>query len=91
MVFVAQVPSVGRVVHYLSRGSADGVFLPVCRAAIVTDVPAPPADSHGSLVDLVVLNPSGIFFDRNVPRDDTNTRGGTWHEPERAGTEGDER
>lgn len=31
-------PAVGRVVHYTSRGSADGVFAPLCRAAIVTDV-----------------------------------------------------
>jgi hypothetical protein len=31
-------PSVGRIVHYVARGSADGVFPRTCRAAIITDV-----------------------------------------------------
>lgn len=33
-----QTPSVGRVVHYLSRGSADGVYAPACRAATIVEV-----------------------------------------------------
>lgn len=35
---MTQTPSVGRVVHYQSRGSADGVFLPEPRAALITAV-----------------------------------------------------
>lgn len=31
-------PSVGRIVHYVSRGSADGKFPKTCRAAIITQV-----------------------------------------------------
>jgi hypothetical protein len=35
-----QHPSVGDRVHYVSRGSADGVYPPACRAATVTEVGA---------------------------------------------------
>ena len=35
-----QQPSVGRDVHYVSRGSADGVYGRECRAAKVTEVGA---------------------------------------------------
>lgn len=35
-----QLPAVGRIVHYRSRGSADGVFKAECRAAIITEVGA---------------------------------------------------
>ncbi len=31
-----QIPTVGRMVHYMSRGSADGVFPPMPRAATIT-------------------------------------------------------
>ncbi len=31
-------PAGGRIVHYVARGSADGVFPPACRAAILTEV-----------------------------------------------------
>ena len=33
-----QSPSVGRIVHYVSRGSADGHYPQACRAAIVTAI-----------------------------------------------------
>lgn len=51
-----QKPSVGRTVHYVARGSADGKFPPVCRAATVTEV-----DDTGR-VGLMVANPTGLFF-----------------------------
>lgn len=77
------VPSVGRVVHYQARGSADGVFPPVCRAATVSEVD--PDDS--ARVGLVVLNPEGLFFHSlragGVMADEEHKRGGTWHWPER--------
>ena len=31
-------PSIGRIVHYMARGSLDRVYPPVCRAAIITQV-----------------------------------------------------
>ena len=71
-------PTVGRIVHYVARGSADGKFPPVCRAAVVAEV----YDSEPTYAGLAVLNPSGIFFDRCWQNETTKT-GGTWHWPER--------
>jgi hypothetical protein len=56
-------PSVGRVVHYVSRGSADGQFPSVCRAAVITSTAT---GSGVTAVGLAVLNPTGMFFDRDV-------------------------
>ena len=77
-------PSVGRVVHYVSRGSADGVFPAVCRAAVVTEVDGLDAVVN---VGLAVLNPTGLFFDREVLEFGScaTLRPGTWHWPERVG------
>lgn len=70
-------PSVGRIVHYVSRGSADGVFEPECRAAVIAAV----ADECN--VDLVVLNPAGVYFN-SATLDEDEKCGGSWHWPERA-------
>lgn len=69
--------SVGRSVHYVARGSADGKFPPVCRAAVVAATVDAPDENGGTQADLVVLNPQGIFFDR-CPYDPANTPG-TFH------------
>ena len=69
-------PSVGRIVHYVSRGSADGIFTPECRAAIITDI----SEDNGR-VALMVLNPQGIFWDWDMHYDESN-KPGTWHWPE---------
>jgi hypothetical protein len=84
---VTPMPSIGRIVHYRSRGSADGVFPPTCRAATVTEV------GEDGRVGLCVLNPDGIFFhsltrDGGVawtvtPEPGQDVQGGTWHWPER--------
>lgn len=60
-------PSVGRIVHYVARGSADGKFPSVCRAAVVTEIAEP---EQPLLISLAVLNPSGLFFDQLIPFDD---------------------
>jgi len=82
-------PSVGRIVHYVARGSADGVFPATCRAAIVTSVVAESHPGHPG-ISLAVLNPTGLFFDEGISYDDRGPidedgtpRGGTWHWPER--------
>jgi hypothetical protein len=82
-------PSVGRVVHYVSAGSADGVYPSTCRAADVTEILNPKTDVMDATemrVGLMVKNPEGIHFrplagggavydPKNAP--------GTWHWPER--------
>lgn len=50
-------PTIGRMVYYKSRGSADGVFPPTDRAAIVTDV-----NGVYNQIRLCVINPEGLFF-----------------------------
>jgi hypothetical protein len=34
-------------------------------------------------VGLFVANPTGVFLNRDVPQDEDEHRGGTWHWPER--------
>jgi hypothetical protein len=71
-------PTVGRVVYYKARGSADGVFPKVDRAAMVTDV-----RDDASVVDgpqkwqvrLAVFNPEGLFFSGWL---DQGQEGGQW-------------
>lgn len=76
-------PTVGRIVHYVSRGSADGVFPPKCRTATVSEV------NEEGRVGLVVLNPDGLFFHSlghaagPCPYSEDTKVGGTWHWPER--------
>lgn len=60
-------PSVGRIVHYVSPGSADGQLPATCRAAVVTEVAEP---EQPLLLGLAVLNPQGLFFDRMIEHDD---------------------
>lgn len=77
-------PSVGHVAHYVSQGTPvrdDGTqaFTSECRAAIITEVAGDPAQSVG----LAVLNPTGMFFNRAVPFDESGHAGGSWHWPER--------
>jgi len=67
-------PTVGRIVHYKARGSADGAFLPVCRAAVITQTHSP------QVVSLAVLNPTGLFFDQALPLNEDQAPG-TWHWP----------
>jgi len=69
-------PGVGRIVHYQAHGSPDGQHKPEARAAVITSV----IDSDH--VGLCVLNPTGIFFQTLVARDESETpKGGTWRWP----------
>lgn len=66
-------PTIGRIVYYKSRGSADGMYPSVDRAAIVTDVKEVPeygphevgGQTPGWKVKLSVFNPEGIYFTPN--------------------------
>jgi hypothetical protein len=93
----AVIPSVGRVVHYVSYGTPGGEYGMACRAATVTEVPEGVASPQ--TIGLCVLNPTGLFFDRTVSLDDglllktgesrsglcgeKDYAGGTWHWPAR--------
>lgn len=81
-VFAKIPPSVGRIVHYVSYGTPGGEFTQECRAAIIAGV-----DNPDGPIDLVVLNPSGLFFNKCVQDervDEAGHRhGGSWHWPER--------
>lgn len=55
-------PSIGRIVHYHSYGTPGGEFKPLPRAAIVAAVKLDPVGAETTEVDLVVLNPEGLFF-----------------------------
>lgn len=63
------IPSIGRIVHYHSWGSPGGKYKPEPRAAIVTAVPAAADGSpgDGSVLSLMICNPTGVFFDVAVP------------------------
>jgi hypothetical protein len=71
-------PTVGRIVHYVAYGTPGGEYPSTCRAAIITEVDEP--ENEYSTVGLCVLNPTGMFFNQNVPY---GIKGGQWHWPER--------
>lgn len=56
-------PTVGRMVYFKTRGSADGVYPPVDFASIITAVHE---ESDEMAVDLVCFGPSGIRFEHGV-------------------------
>ena len=53
-------PTIGRIVHYHSYGTPGGEFKSEPRAAVITAV-----NPDGTL-DLFVMNPTGVFLNRNV-------------------------
>lgn len=67
-------PTVGRIVHYFSYGTPGGEFQSEARAAIITAV------KSETIVDLCVLNPTGMFFNQNVTATDQG-KAGCWSWP----------
>lgn len=66
-------PQLGQRVYYQSHGSPDGRHASEARVALVTRVHGP------RVVDVVVLNPTGLFFNLEASLDDSPTpRGGSW-------------
>lgn len=75
-------PSVGRIVHYVSYGTPGREYKSECRAAVVVGIPN---SEDLSVIQLCVLNPSGIFFNEcaHIEGDEhAGRKGGTWHWPE---------
>jgi hypothetical protein len=77
---LAKVISIGRTVHYVAPGSADGRYPPAHRAAIVVENERTPDGDY--VPTLLVLNPTGIHFATRVPFDPTGERRYSWHWPE---------
>ena len=75
-----QIPSIGRIVHYVGYGTPNGEYQPDHRAAIVTEVPNDVQPD--SAIGVCVVTPQGMFFNRVIPFDETGTAGGSWHWPE---------
>lgn len=77
-----RTPSIGRIVHYQSYGTPGGEYLPEPRAAIITAVGGP-EHTGADYVDLCVINPTGLFFNRGVRYAEEPTPG-CWNWPPRA-------
>lgn len=75
-------PTVGRIVHYQSYGTPGGEFLPQPRAAIIAAVRSAP-EYETDECDIVVLNPSGLFFNRAKHAPDDVPTPGCWNWPPR--------
>lgn len=79
-------PTVGRIVHYQSYGTPGGEYLPEPRAAIITEVGR--CEDHEFRVSgcphvsVAVINPTGMFFNEDVPFAETPTPG-HWNWPPR--------
>lgn len=77
-----QLPSVGRIVHYVSYGSPvreDGTqeHVSECCAAIITHV----ENLEHGFVNLAIFASAGLHF--KPIRHDEEKAAGTWHWPER--------
>lgn len=72
-------PTIGHIVHYQSYGTPGGEYLPKPRAAIVTAVTA---DGEFPAASLCILNPTGMFFNEDVPFSETPAPG-CWNWPPR--------
>ena len=66
----------GATVHYVARGSADGVYPPVDRAAVISAINV--VSENPMTIDAVVLNPTGLFFNQGIAYD-RDRAPGTWH------------
>ena len=68
-------PSVGRIVHYVSRGSADGEYPS-------RHVPLIVVECWGDLISGWTHNPHGTRYEEHVPHDESGAPA-SWHWPER--------
>lgn len=70
-------PTVGRIVHYQAYGTPGGEFPSVPRAAIIAAV------ESDEVCDIVVFNPSGLFFNQKC-RYSEEQKPGCWSWPPRS-------
>lgn len=84
-----QPVSIGRIVHYQAHGSPNGQHRSVARAAVITALRWPETAPEGTnliadqdIVDVCVLNPTGLYFNQSCPYD-ADGAPGTWRWPPR--------
>lgn len=70
--------SIGTMVHYVSYGTPGGEYTSQCRAAVLSTKPLKAPASAQYVADLVILNPTGLFFNGGALHS-VERRGGTWH------------
>ena len=74
---IAQKPTVGRIVHWVSSGHSLGVSATTstCRAAIVTEV------KNDTTISCAVFTTKGTLFYTDINYDEGKA-GASWHWPE---------
>lgn len=70
--------TIGRDVHYVAPGSADGTYPPAHRAAKITEI----QDKDKGVINLIVFNPTGVHFVQGITFDEGSHGPFTWHWPE---------
>lgn len=80
---MSQVPTVGRSVHYQAYGTPGGEYPSVPRAATITQVVPSGVEGGVPTVGLAIFNPTGMFFNPDVPYSET-PKPGHWNWPPRA-------
>lgn len=68
-------PMIGDIVHYTSYGTPGGEYQSECRAAIVAGIAS---DTETPILNLAILNPTGMFFNTVSPGPAAGAPG-TWH------------
>lgn len=73
------VPTIGRIVLYQRHGSPNGQHKSEPSPAIITAIPDIGVENQ---ISLCVFNPTGMYFNEQVPYDPEG-RPGTWRWPPR--------
>lgn len=68
-------PTIGCIVRYRAHGSPNGQHEPEQRAAIIAKV------HDERTVDLMVVNPTGLFFNQSCKYDESGLTPGSWFWP----------
>lgn len=73
--------AIGRIVHYV--GPAPMVETPAIIVGVGGGIFNQEERRIGTLADIVVFQPTGIYFNNSCWQDEETKAGGTWHWPER--------
>lgn len=71
---MSQIPTVGRVVHYMRYGSPGGEHKPEISPAVITKV----LDEQSGRCQLFVMNPNGLYFNETPYSEDPKPGHWSW-------------